>query len=391
MRPSLRSSVLAALLGTRLPVLLLGVAAVTVVGTIPPPTAEAVWRVSPNELDNLLARWDTDFYHSIATHGYHWNPTVFSHQNVVFFPLYPFLMRLGGYLLGGHPLAAGLIISLVSFSGAVAILYRLAADELGDAHAWPVVLLLSTYPFALFYSVAYTEALFLFLSVGAFYAMRRGSFLAAALFGLGAGLTRPNGFWLTLPLFMIAVARAPAPASAPSRDTPPEERIWWTKKRAIGLIVAFGPVIGTALFCWYLSYTVGDALAWMHGQAAWGFPLLGRPPAPDPIRTSADRLTVSEMVTWAGNIAAFVAAVVAIVPVARRFGFAYSLWIAVNIFPPVAAHLFLSIGRFTAVLFPLFFWFATLVPRRALARVAAGFAFTQAVFAVWFFLWRPVV
>jgi hypothetical protein len=383
MRPSLRSSVLAALLGTRLPVLLLGVAAVTVVGTIPPPTAEAAWRVSPNEVDNLLARWDTDFYHSIATHGYHWDPAVFSHQNVVFFPLYPLLMKCGGYLLGGHPLAAALIISLVSFAGAVAILYRLAADELGDAYAWPVVLLLSTYPFALFYSVAYTEALFLFLSVGAFYAMRRGRFLAAALFGLGAGLTRPNGFWLALPLFMIAVSRA--------GDRPPDDRLWWTRKRVTGLIAAFGPVIGTALFCWYLSSTVGDGFAWMRGQAAWGFPLLGRPPAPDPIRTSVDRLTVSEMVTWAGNIAAFVAAVAAIVPVARRFGAAYGLWIAVNIFPPVAAHLFISLGRFTAVLFPLFFWFATLVPRRELSRVAGGFAFAQAVFAVWFFLWRPVV
>src|SRR5206468_1057221 len=88
---TLRSSVSAALVGTRLPVLLLGVLAVTLVGTVPAPTAEALWRISSSELADLQARWDTAFYHQIATTGYHWDPSTFLHQNVVFFPLYPLL------------------------------------------------------------------------------------------------------------------------------------------------------------------------------------------------------------------------------------------------------------------------------------------------------------
>ena len=87
---------------TRLPVLLAGIIAVTVVGTTPPPAAEALWRVSSNEIANLLARWDSAFYYSIATSGYQWDPNTFSHQNVVFFPLYPLLMRWGGVVLGGR-------------------------------------------------------------------------------------------------------------------------------------------------------------------------------------------------------------------------------------------------------------------------------------------------
>jgi len=182
--PTHRSSVLVSVLGTRLPILLLGAVAVTIVGTIPAPTAEALWRVSSNELVNLQARWDTDFYHQIATVGYRWDRSAFLHQNVVFFPLYPLLMRWGGALLGGHPLLAGTVISLAAFAGAMSLLYRLAVLELGDEKAWPVVLLVSTYPFALFYSVVYTESLFLFLTVGAFYAMRRRHLLPAALAGL---------------------------------------------------------------------------------------------------------------------------------------------------------------------------------------------------------------
>src|SRR4029077_16754042 len=187
----------------------LGAPAVTWIGPVPAPTAEALWRVSPNELVNLQARWDTDFYHQIATTGYKWDRSVFLHQNVVFFPPYPLLMRWGGALLGGHPLLAGTIVSLAAFAGAIVVLYRLAGLEVGQEKAWPVILLLSTYPYALFYSAVYTESLFLLLTVGAFYAMRRRHLLLTALCGVAAGLARPNGFWLGPP-FLLLPPRPPA-------------------------------------------------------------------------------------------------------------------------------------------------------------------------------------
>jgi hypothetical protein len=130
----------------------------------------------------------------------------------------------------------------------------------------------------------------------------------------------------------------------------------------------------------------------MHGQAAWGMPLLLRPPAPDPIRLPGEAaIKPIEVIVWIGNIAAFVAATLAIRPISRRFGLGYGVWIAVNVFPPVAAHLFISLGRFVSVLFPLFLWLAIRVPRERLMRVAGAFAACQALLAIWFFLWRPVV
>ena len=384
----LRSSVLVSLIGTRLPILLLGAIAVTIVGTMPAPTAEALWRVSSNELVNLQARWDTDFYHQIATVGYRWDPSVFLHQNVVFFPLYPLLMRWGGALLGGHPLLAGTVVSLAAFAGAISLLYRLAVLELGEEKAWPVILLVSTYPFALFYSVVYTESLFLFLTVGAFYAMRRRYLLLAALAGFAAGLTRPNGFWLALPLVWMAATTR----SDPSHDVPGPRSGGRQGRDFPAIVVALAPLAGVAIFSAYLYVRFGDALAWMHGQAAWGVPLLGRGPAPDPVRTAEDlRLKASEVTVYAGDIAAFFLATASIVPVARRIGAAYAMWIAINIFPPVAAHLFISLGRFTSVLFPLFFWLALVVPRRRVAYLAGAFAACQAILAVCFYLWRPVV
>jgi len=372
--------VAAAVVGTRLPVLLLGALAVTIVGTIPPPAAEAVWRVSSHELTNMLARWDTFFYYTIATDGYHWDAAVFRHYNVVFFPLYALLMRWGGAALGGHPLLAGLIVSLAAFTGALAVLYRLARLDLGEEHAWRVVLLMSTFPYALYFSVAYTESLFLLLSVGAFYAMRRRRLGWVAVCGLAAGLTRPNGFWLALPLACLALAGVRRdPTTIPPR-------------LSAALFVSCLPLVGVAIFSAYLYGRFGDPIAWVHGQAAWGVPIMLRAGAPDPGKLPGEpTIKPIEVIVWIGNIAAFVAAVAAIRPVSRRFGLAYGVWIAVNIFPPVAAHLFISLGRFISVLFPFFFWLAIRIPRQRLIRVASAFAACQAVLAIWFFLWRPVV
>ncbi len=354
-----------------------GVAAVLLVGTSPPPTSEALWRVSQNEVANLLARWDTYWYYSIATEGYHWDASRFQHENVVFFPLYPLLMRWIGNAIGGHPLAGGLIVSLASFAGAIVLLYRLAAEELGRQYAGPVLLLVATYPFALFYSAVYTESLFLFLTVGAFYAMRRRRFAAAALFGLAAGLTRPNGLWLSFPLLWMAFDRR--------AETLPG-------RRRTAVVAALAPMAGAAAYSLYLLVRFGDALAWMRGQSAWGLPLALRIGAHDGIVfTRAPSEFYTDVMTWAFNIVAFGWAAASIKPIYRRFGAPYALWVGLNIVPPLLTHLFMSLGRFTAILFPLFWLLATTLPRPRLWRTAGWFAAIQAGFAVLFFLWRPVV
>jgi hypothetical protein len=366
---------LMSLAATRVPVLLLGAIAVAIVGTTPAPTAEALWRVSGSEIGNLLARWDTQYYLSIATDGYHWNPSVLRHENVVFFPLYPLLMRWGGRLIGGHPLVAGLIVSLTCFTAAMTLLYHLAVEEVGEQHAWPVILLISTYPFAVFYSAVYTEALFLLLTVGAFYAMRREMSWLTACLGCAAGLARPNGMWLAAPLMWMAYQ---------PRDASP-----WRRICAWG--AALSPLVGTVGYSVYLFLRFGDGLAWVHGQAAWGLPLALRWGVQDVPFVRAPGQLYTDILRWACDVAAFMVAAFATRPIYKRFGPPYAIWVAVNVFPPMMTHLFMSLGRFTAVLFPLFFWLSTIVPRSRVWRVAAWFAVVQAGFAILFFLWQPIV
>jgi hypothetical protein len=375
--------VLWVIMGTRVLLLFAGALAVTLVGTVPAPVTEALWRVSPHELTNMFARWDTFFYYTIATRGYSWNPALFTYQDVVFFPLYPMLMRWGGALLGGHPMLAGVVVSFLAFTAGTLLLYRLAVIELGEDHAWRAALLFAVFPYALFFSAVYTESLFLFLTVAAFYAMRRGHLGWAALCGLATGLTRPNGFWLALPLACLALWPADDEEATPG----------WRGSLPLALLVACTPILGNLTFSAYLQFRFADALAWVHGQSAWGMPLLGLWPAPDPGPSIASPFAVRiiEWIVYAGNIVAFAVAVAAIRPVSRRLGLAYGVWIVVNIFPPVPEHLFLSMGRFISVLFPMFFWLAWRIPRRRVWQVSAAFASLQALFAVWFFLWRAVI
>ena len=177
-------------------------------------------------------------------------------------------------------------------------------------------------------------------------------------------------------------------AHAPAHHTDVDTR----RSRLVALLAAFGPVAGVALFSAFLEWRFHDALAWLHGQAAWGLPLLGRASAPDPAPLpNVTAIKSTEVVTWIGNIAAFLIAASSIGPISRRLGPAYGAWLAVNLFPPVASHLFISIGRFIAVLFPFFFWLSVRIPRSRLLHVAALFTASQLLLAVWFFLWRPVV
>jgi len=153
--------------------------------------------------DALLAPWqrfDALWYTAIAAHGYHAQD-----GSTVYFPLYPLLIRLASPLLGGNALMAALAVSNLCFAGLLLLLYRLAASRHGEGAARRSVLLLCVFPTASFLLSAYTESLFLLLTVGCFLALDRDRPLLAGLLAFLAALTRIQGVVLTLPLFWVAL------------------------------------------------------------------------------------------------------------------------------------------------------------------------------------------
>lgn len=140
-------------------------------------------------------RFDTNWYLDIATKGY---AIV---QDVAFFPLYPALIRVFMLVTGGNALIAALIVGNLGTLAALIGLGALVAWETRDAEQVPWAMLLAlAFPFAFFFTTAYTEGLFLALAIFCLFFARREQWGWAALCALLAGASRPTGVILIPPL-----------------------------------------------------------------------------------------------------------------------------------------------------------------------------------------------
>ena len=373
-------------LTTRTGVLLVGFLAVVMLGYRP--DVPVPWRVSENEMLNLPARWDTGWYMDVASSGYRWAPSrVTRQQNIAFFPAYPMMMRYGSLFLGRDLMWTGVLISWVSFFGAMVYLYRFTQDRFGDEAGSISLALLASYPFAVYFSTAYTESLFLLAIVGACYHFERNELWRAGGWGLLAGLSRPNGCLLSVVLALIAVRPL-----WPFRFG--QMRLGDWMGIADRIAVAALPGIGMLFYSTYIFFLTGHPLQWALQNAAWGRVYGGLDTL---FAERAVNIVDEGLYTFAATRtvdALYLAAVLFVVttlwPVFRRIGFPYAVLMVVNVVPPLLMGGLLSIGRVTSVLFPAFVWMAVAVPAAHRTAWIAGFAMLQALVAAMFFTWRPL-
>ncbi len=325
------------------------------------------------------ARWDAMWFLTIAEDGY-------DEQRAAFFPLYPALVRVLGWLLGS-PVVAGIALSLACFVAALVLLHLLVALDHGREVAALTVLLVAAVPGALWFSAVYSEALFLLLSVGTLYAARTGRWAWAGAAGALAASTRSAGLVLVVPLALV----------------------WWQstpRRRREAAWIALVPA-GLAAFCALLALDGQDALAPFDAQEQWSRSFAGpfagavdgapaawagagtilagdpRPVAPyDPAW-----LDVGLFATLLGVLAALALAV-------RRLPAAWWAYaacaLALPLSFPVDGQPLMSLPRFAAVLWPLHLavalWLVRRGPRvrRAVVAVSlAGLAAVSAEVATW--------
>ena len=162
---------------------------------------QAVEPVSGGAAEMLLGVWqrfDTLWYIRIAAQGY--SPDDVS---TVYFPLYPTLIRVLGTVFAGNYLLAAIVISNLAYVGVLYCLYKLTETHFDGASARRSTLYLSIFPTAFFFLAAYTESLFLFLTLAAFLCAHAKRWWLAGLLGLLASLTRLQGVVLVAPLLYI--------------------------------------------------------------------------------------------------------------------------------------------------------------------------------------------
>lgn len=210
----------------------------------------------PSPID-WFTRWDAGSFLEIADHGY-WSPPG-ARTNFPFLPLYPLMVRaisLGGMV---NLAVAAQCLSLISLWVSCVYLWRAVfRDFRNPSAATLAVTFLLFGPVSFFFSSAYSEALFLALTLGCFDALIRRRLWLAGIFAALATLTRFAGIVLVVPLLWQAFEAA------------------WERKRSLipdlmSVAVCAAPAGGFAMYCAFLWWRYGDALLYFHSeQMYWG-------------------------------------------------------------------------------------------------------------------------
>ncbi len=408
-----------ALWTSRLAVLLAGVLGVLTFGLAPggqqsfdPTKLTAPFGYFGNLLVSPFARWDSVWYLTIAQYGYGHGGQA---ARTTFFPLYPLMIRGLGVVLGSD-LIAGILISLVCFGVALAVLYRLVALELDDERARICVLLVAFWPMAYYFSAVYTESLFLALSVGCVYQARVGRWASAGLLGALAATSRNSGVVLVVPIVLLFLY---GPREDRPRPTVLRRNVldWLRPVHPVRPALAWVLLVpaGLGLYLLFLVLTTGDGLTpftqeqvWFHhfagpfggvwdgAVAAWDglrqlihgqrTPVYFTPAGGDPFTVAGQNLMLFGFL---------IAGIIAFIGALRRLPFAYSAYalaaLALPLSSPVTPQPLQSFPRYEAVVFPLFMWGASWVhARRISTQAIACFAVLLGLFTAEFATWRFV-
>jgi hypothetical protein len=280
------------------------------------------------DLIEIHNRWDAYWYLDIARNGYYLRGEK-DIANVVFFPLYPFMVRLVASCTGGNFVLAGWMISSVFLMLSVAMLTRLVQEFHPDIDPMLPAVFLLAYPTAFFLNAVYSESLFLFLSLSMVFCSLRRNFPLAGICAALASATRIAGIFL-LVLLVIEFLQA----------------YGWRRlftRRAWPLVLA---PVGALAFFTYHWIAFGDFFLYLKVQNFYGrdFDLES---SLFNIRNHADMVhTVLEVFFTAATVLFGLIAL-------RRFRLSYGAYMMVSIGIALSSGTTLGISRYAMVLFPI--------------------------------------
>lgn len=149
----------------------------------------------------LWNRWDATHYLRLAEKGY--TAKGDGRFSIVFYPLYPWLVRAVAVVCRNY-FGAALVVSGLASVCAGLLFRRLVALDQPAKVARLAVWFLFIFPTAYFLHIGYSESLFLALVVGCLLAARTQFWALAGLLGALACLTRVNGLLLVPTLLVEA-------------------------------------------------------------------------------------------------------------------------------------------------------------------------------------------
>jgi hypothetical protein len=360
---------------SRLIIFLIGCAAV-----LSPSGRQATADHAEDRIALLPAKWDASWYLGVAAGGYRWQPHE-RNSRLAFFPAYPLSLRAVGRSLRLPQTEApwlwtGVFLSTLCFGLALFFIAGIARTLFSESVARTSMFAAAAYPFALFHGQVYPEALFLLAASAATWSGLTGRWRWCLAAGIVAGLSRPTGVLVVL-LVAWAVARR-------SGNAPFDWRRY---------LPVLGPAIGLGIYCAYVYALTGHPLTWLTDQAGWGravqLPHVLLADVASSLGTLGFAGYVTERPYEAINLGALIVGLGSVIPVWRRIGWGPALFVLFSVGVPLVIGGLPSMGRYTAVLFPIFILIGLLPRRFGSILIAVMFA-AQAALAIQFFTSQPV-
>ncbi len=307
-------------------------------------------------LPGFYDAWDQyDAYHylRLAEQGYSAYTEGGKPLFLVFFPLYPWLVRAVHVLIPDWQLC-GHLVSALSYAGACLVFAKLVTEEFGRKTARLALLFLTAYPFAFFFCSCHTESLFLLLSVACFYCIRRHRWLGAGVLGALAALTRMQGVFLAVVAFGEYWVTDRPVDKARRRDWKGLGRDFCGKILPMVLMA-----VGTLVYLGLNRQVAGDPFAftafqrerWNQGFAPMTYTLTALKNA-----LFGEQGAGYEFVpytTWGPQLALFVVCMVVLLYGLRRLPPTYMLYYAICLFLNYSLRNPLSCCRYMACAFPM--------------------------------------
>jgi len=313
-------------------------------------------------------RWDSVNYQKLAQFGYSANGEL--QPLLVFYPLYPWTVRLFTYVTRDYLVSAFIVSTLASLVTAI-LLQRLVELDYSKELAQRAVWLLFIFPTSYFLHIGYTESLFLMLALACVFAARKQRWLLAGLFGALACMTRANG----LILLPVLVAEA-------------GHQYWNTRRWRWGWLWIGTVCLGFAGYLLLNKHVTGDPFAFTSLMQRFFSKSLSAPwtgidnaigsLSRDP--TEAEMIGTQEVLFITLGLVCTIVSWIKLRP-------AYSVWMTGNWLLFVSVSFVLSVPRYTLTMFPIFILFSMLAARRVWLAVITIWSILYLSFFASVFAW----
>lgn len=337
------------------------------------------WQIKPfpnfefTDLFKIYFHSDSGWYKDIALYGYKEIPEnirngwTLRNQHFAFFPMLPICISWLMKATGLSFYMAAFIINCISLYALVNYFYRfLIILQIYKNTAFGLVVLFLVFPFCLHIYFIYTESIFFTLLIACFYYLTIKKYWAFGLAAILLTLTRPNGIFMALPLYIYLLEQ-----NGKLNLTNILNSLKQTK-------TYFLMVMPLAFIAWmYYQYlTCGDWFAFSTAQKGWGK------------HSGMPNKALFKEGYWQYQFMSAYAVISILIAIwaFKKWRTSFNTLVWINLLMPLIAGSAISIARYISVLFPYTLLLEKTVEKRKTYYILLGIFISCSIVCFYFWL-----